>query len=302
VRKEELACIIVEPVMGAAGFIPAEKEFLKGLKELCEDKNALLIFDEVITGFRFFKGAQNFYNVKPDLTTLGKAVGGQYFPGAGAFCGKAEIMEKLNQIKNKNFWERVFHGGTYTGNALTMRMGYELITNLEREGFNFYNRIDKLGEEIRNELKNIFEERKVKAYVTGLNSLLAIHFTNKKPINGLTAEEAKIKVDLKKDYKVKNTYELGLKIRKWLIDFMSSGPVVKIALEGPQAVMVVRKLVGKTVPFLADPGTIRGDFSIDNPLLANLERRPIKNLIHASGNKKEAEYELKLWFKKSELL
>jgi nucleoside-diphosphate kinase len=95
---------------------------------------------------------------------------------------------------------------------------------------------------------------------------------------------------------------LGVKIRKWLIDFMSSGPIVKIALEGPQAIMVVRKLVGKTVPFLAEPGTIRGDFSIDNPLLANLERRPIKNLIHASGNKQEAENELKLWFKKEELI
>jgi nucleoside-diphosphate kinase len=117
-----------------------------------------------------------------------------------------------------------------------------------------------------------------------------------------TAEEAKMKVDLKKDYGVRNVYELGLKIRQWLIDFMSSGPVVKIALEGPQAIMVVRKLVGKTIPFLAEPGTIRGDFSIDNPILANLEKRPVKNLIHASGNKEEAERELKLWFRKSELL
>jgi nucleoside-diphosphate kinase len=91
-----------------------------------------------------------------------------------------------------------------------------------------------------------------------------------------TAEEAKTNVDLKKDYGVKNVHELGLKVRKWLIDFMSSGPVVKIALEGPQAIMVVRKLVGKTIPFLAEPGTIRGDFSIDNPILANLEKRPVK--------------------------
>jgi nucleoside-diphosphate kinase len=117
-----------------------------------------------------------------------------------------------------------------------------------------------------------------------------------------TAEEARMKVDLKKDYGVNNVYELGLKIRQWLIDFMSSGPVVKIALEGPQAIIVVRKLVGKTIPFLAEPGTIRGDFSIDNPILANLEKRPVKNLIHASGNKKEAEKELKLWFKKAELI
>jgi len=117
-----------------------------------------------------------------------------------------------------------------------------------------------------------------------------------------TAEEAKINVDLKKDYGVGNVYELGLKVRQWVIDFMSSGPVVKIALEGPQAIMAVRKLVGKTIPFLAEPGTIRGDFSIENPILANLEKRPVKNLIHASGNKKEAEKELRLWFRKSELI
>lgn len=117
-----------------------------------------------------------------------------------------------------------------------------------------------------------------------------------------TAEEAKIKVDLKKDYKVNNIYELGLKIREWLINFMCSGPIVKIALEGPHAVSVVRKLVGKTIPYLAEPGTIRGDFSVDSPFIANFEKRPVKNLVHASGNLKEAKYELKLWFKKGELL
>lgn len=117
-----------------------------------------------------------------------------------------------------------------------------------------------------------------------------------------TAQEFNIKVDLKKDYKVNNIYELGKKIRKWLIDFMASGPVVKIALEGENAINAVRKIVGKTIPLLADAGTIRGDFATDSPLLANLERRPIKNLVHASGNKEEAEKELNLWFKKSELL
>lgn len=117
-----------------------------------------------------------------------------------------------------------------------------------------------------------------------------------------TAEEFNLKVDLKKDYKVNNTYELGLKIREWLINFLSSGPVVKMVLEGPHAVKVVRKLVGKTVPFLAEPGTIRGDYSIDSPILANLEERPIKNLIHASGSLEEAEYEINLWFTKDELI
>lgn len=117
-----------------------------------------------------------------------------------------------------------------------------------------------------------------------------------------TAEEFQIKIDLKKDYGVNNVYELGLKIREWLIEFMISGPVVKIVLEGPHAVKVVRKLVGKTIPFLAEPGTIRGDYSIDSPILANLEKRPVKNIIHASGTLEEADYEIKLWFNKDELI
>lgn len=103
-------------------------------------------------------------------------------------------------------------------------------------------------------------------------------------------------------FKVKNTYQLGLKIRKWLIDFMMSGPIVKIALEGPRAIEVVRKIVGATIPTKASPGTVRGDFSCDTAALASLEKRAVKNLIHASSNDKEARDELSLWFSKNELL
>ncbi len=117
-----------------------------------------------------------------------------------------------------------------------------------------------------------------------------------------TCEEYKIKVDLKKDFNVNNVYELGLKVREWLLDYMCSGPIIKIAIKGPNAVEIVRKLVGTTLPFKSPPGTIRGDFSIDNPIIANLEKRAIQNLIHASGNKEEAKYELNLWFKKNELI
>ncbi len=117
-----------------------------------------------------------------------------------------------------------------------------------------------------------------------------------------SCEENNLKFDLKKDLGVNDVYQLGLLVRKWLIDFMSSGPIVKIALEGNHAVEVVRKIVGPTLPYKAPPGTIRGDFAIDSPIVANLEKRALKNLIHASGNLKEAEYELKLWFKKEELI
>jgi len=190
VKGEDLACIIVEPVMGAAGFIPAEREFLRGLRELCDERGIVLIFDEVITGFRFYKGAQNYYNVKPDIITTGKAVGGQYFP-AGALCGRAEIMERLDQIKTPNFWERSFHGGTYVGNPLTMRAGYTLIRELEDKTDKFFPYLERLGGKALEGLNEILSKNDFEAYTTGLGSLFAIHFTKEKPINGLTAERTK---------------------------------------------------------------------------------------------------------------
>jgi nucleoside-diphosphate kinase len=114
-------------------------------------------------------------------------------------------------------------------------------------------------------------------------------------------EEFEVKSTLKEDYGTDDTYKIGLKVREWLIDFMTSGPIVKIVVEGLHAIKMVRKIVGHTVPAFAEPGTIRGEFSIDSPDLANLNKRAVKNLIHASGNKTEAEHEIKLWFKPEEI-
>ncbi len=94
---------------------------------------------------------------------------------------------------------------------------------------------------------------------------------------------------------------IGEEVRGWLADFMRSGPVFAFAFEGPHAIEVVRKIVGATLPQKALPGTIRGDYSFDSSYLANSQNRPIKNLIHASGNKEEAEFELDLWFSPKEM-
>lgn len=94
---------------------------------------------------------------------------------------------------------------------------------------------------------------------------------------------------------------IGEQVRTWLTDFMRSGPVFAFALEGPHAIEVVRKIVGSTLPQKAQPGTIRGDYSFDSSYLANAANRPIKNLIHASGNKEEAAFELDLWFSDDEI-
>jgi len=96
--------------------------------------------------------------------------------------------------------------------------------------------------------------------------------------------------------------EIGRIVRNWLIEYLSFGPILAMAWEGPSAVMTVRKLIGDTRPAYALPGTIRGDFGLDYPALANSQKRPMYNLIHASGEVIEAEQELQLWFGKSEII
>lgn len=95
--------------------------------------------------------------------------------------------------------------------------------------------------------------------------------------------------------------KIGLMIQEWLIDYITSGPVLAYVLEGPHAVELVRKMCGHTLPLNADPGTIRGDLALDSSYLANTGTRAIKNLIHASGNLEEADYEIPLWFSQEDI-
>ncbi len=99
----------------------------------------------------------------------------------------------------------------------------------------------------------------------------------------------------------KDAKKIGLQVCEWLVEYLTSGPVVAILLEGNHAVEIVRKIVGYTYPDQAVPGTIRGDYSVDSPDLANLKKRPAKNLVHASGTEEEAKFEEELWFHKSEI-
>lgn len=107
--------------------------------------------------------------------------------------------------------------------------------------------------------------------------------------------------DAKSEFGTNDPYELGLKIQKWLVDFLTSGPIIAMVLEGPHAIELVRKICGNTLPIKANPGTIRGDLSFDSSILANVGKRSIRNLVHASGDAKEADLEIKLWFTEDEL-
>lgn len=110
-----------------------------------------------------------------------------------------------------------------------------------------------------------------------------------------------LEMDPEKSLGTSDAKAIGKMVRVWLMDYMTSGPVLAMVLEGPHAVELVRKMCGHTLPLLASPGTIRGDYSFDSSYLANTGSRPIKNLIHASGIVTEAEYEIPLWFDKNEI-
>ncbi|TSC92330.1 MAG: nucleoside-diphosphate kinase [Candidatus Berkelbacteria bacterium Licking1014_7] len=107
--------------------------------------------------------------------------------------------------------------------------------------------------------------------------------------------------DLEKELGTTDLNKIGQTVRGWLLDFMSRGPVVKMVVEGIHAVDMVRKIAGATLPSLADMGTIRGDYSVDSPALANFEKRAVYNLVHASETPQEAKHEISYWFDLKEI-
>lgn len=126
-NKEEIAAVILEPVVGNSGFIKPDKEFLEGIRQLCTDNGAVLVFDEVMTGFRVsYGGAQQYFGVTPDITTMGKVIGGGL--PVGAYGGKKEIMEMVAPAGP------MYQAGTLSGNPLAMTAGIETMKKLREEG------------------------------------------------------------------------------------------------------------------------------------------------------------------------
>lgn len=170
-NKDEIACVIVEPVSANMGVVLPKDGFLKGLRKLCDDNNALLIFDEVITGFRLgLTGASGCFNIHPDLITYGKIIGGGM--PVGAYGGRADVMQVVSPVGS------VYQAGTLSGNPVAMAAG---ITQLKilKETPEVYKKTFELGEMLRNGAADIIKEAGLPYKVTGIGSLSCIFFTDK---------------------------------------------------------------------------------------------------------------------------
>jgi glutamate-1-semialdehyde 2,1-aminomutase len=163
----ELAAVIIEPMLGATGTIPAEEGYLPRLRGLCDRHDVLLIFDEVITLRLHEGGAQALYGVQPDLTTLGKIIGGGV--PIGAFGGRADVMSLFAPPE-----PRMVQSGTYNANPLAMAAGLAALRLLTNEEII---RINLLGSRLASGLENVLDEMGVIGQITGMGSLWTMHFT-----------------------------------------------------------------------------------------------------------------------------
>ncbi len=169
-HAHELAAVIVEPVMGNMGPILPRPGFLEALRKITQENRVILIFDEVITGFRVaLGGAQEYFRIRPDMTVLGKILGGG-LPIA-AFGGRREIMEKLAPLGG------VYQAGTYSGNPVSVAASLAMLHSLKRRAGQLYPELEKMGEQVRKGIDDLIKSKKVTAQVNGLSSMFQIFFT-----------------------------------------------------------------------------------------------------------------------------
>ncbi|MHA1542947.1 MAG: aminotransferase class III-fold pyridoxal phosphate-dependent enzyme, partial [Candidatus Hodarchaeales archaeon] len=169
-HSDELAAVIVEPVLGGGGGFPVDREFLHMLREETEKEGILLIFDEVITGYRFSYGLyQNEIGVQPDLTTMGKIIGGG-FP-IGAIGGRRDVIKQANPTLTDRVW---IGGGTFSGYPLSMLAGIEMLSGLKKSKSK-YERINTFGSNLLESLNSFFRNNQLHFIATGHKSLVTLH-------------------------------------------------------------------------------------------------------------------------------
>lgn len=176
---DDIAGVIVEPVAGNMGVVPPVEGFLEGLREITQSYDSLLIFDEVMTGFRVgYNCAQGYFGVTPDLTCLGKVIGGGL--PVGAFGGRRDIMEEIAPVGN------VYQAGTLSGNPLAMTSGYATLNELTEETYTYFN---ELGDILEAGLKEVFSKHNVPITVNRAGSMIG-YFLNKGPVTNFDQANA----------------------------------------------------------------------------------------------------------------
>ena len=177
-EKNNVACLIMEPVPANMGVISPDVEFLKFVREICTATKTVLIFDEVISGFRLsLGGAQEYFGITPDMTTLGKIIGGGY--PVGAFGGKEEIMNLVAPIG------RVYHAGTLSGNPISVRAGLETVSYLYNNRETIYKELENKTKYITENLEKLAKKYNVPVCINRLGSLYTIFFTERDEVKNL---------------------------------------------------------------------------------------------------------------------
>jgi glutamate-1-semialdehyde 2,1-aminomutase len=169
-NKDEIACIIIEPVAGNMGCIPPKEGFLEALRNLCNQHHILLVFDEVMTGFRLAKGGvQELFNIQADIVCFGKVIGGGL--PVGAFASRTEIMDYLAPAGP------VYQAGTLSGNPLAMAAGYAMLTTLNNDATVFESLNEKTAY-LHRGLDKVLKESGIDYTINRLGSMISVHFTN----------------------------------------------------------------------------------------------------------------------------
>jgi len=185
-NKQQVAAIFIEPVAGNMGLIKAEKDFLNALRELCTTEKILLIFDEVMTGFRLSRGgAQELYGIAPDLTTFGKIIGGGL--PVGAYGGKREIMEMIAPSG------AVYQAGTLSGNPMAMTAGFETLKIID-EDKNFYENLKTNCEYLYQGLEESAQKLKKDVVFNSCGSMFTMFFTNQQVTDFASAKTSDTKL------------------------------------------------------------------------------------------------------------
>ena len=170
--EKDIACVIIEPIPANMGLIETKKEYLEKIREITKKEKVVLIFDEVISGFRIsLGGAQEVFGITPDLTVLGKIIGGGY--PVGGFGGKKEIMDLISPVGN------VYHAGTLSGNPISVAAGIETISILKKNT-EIYENIDTKTGNLVNQINELIKKYSIPASVNHFGSLFTIFFSKEK--------------------------------------------------------------------------------------------------------------------------